>query len=405
MVGGLMAVTPAYIKYRANGADQFIRFHAVVSEGHEASTQITSYPTQTGFQISNHSIRKNRKVSINAIITNTLIKGGATSYEYSNNNSKDIFEALESLVNSATPCEVVTNLTVYKPVIFSGFKTTQTAGLVDAIDFTLSGEEVMVASTIARTAPKVLQFDLVPATDIEKVKEELRKANINVDEAESTEQVKDLTKVDAVSTKPRSVISQAKGYLGEDFSFESTDATGNPIKITYICTGLDYTTNTYTYDVHTDDTETVNTDKESLNLFGLEIDPSNGVSAAGACFVDRSTTLLEDTTNDVVKTAQGELQKSVYGAYYKAVNLLGDSDAGQAIMGLAIDCITAGAVGTIDPGVNSSIYDTSLPTVEDMIGGAKVSGNQTVNNTGRVLAPVTFTKVSRANNNFGFFGG
>ena len=144
----------AYIKFKLDTADQDfieIRFHSVIFEDHEVSNEITKFPVQSGFNISNHSIRKNRKVNLSAIVTDTQMLYSGEFYDYSKegngkdnsiSNSRRMHEMLTTLVREAVSCTVVTNLDTYTPVIFNRFKTKQEAGMTDAMTFILSGEEV-----------------------------------------------------------------------------------------------------------------------------------------------------------------------------------------------------------------------------------------------------------------------
>lgn len=46
---------------------------AMIKEGHSASNEVTSYPVGTGFNISNHVIKKNRILTLNGIVSNAIM--------------------------------------------------------------------------------------------------------------------------------------------------------------------------------------------------------------------------------------------------------------------------------------------------------------------------------------------
>jgi len=211
---------PAMISYTLEGDEvaQTISFHEVISEAHVSSSEITKYPVQNGFQVSNHVIRKNRVVTIEGIITNTQLAGSSTFRNYSEtNNSATVFEALEALVNTGTTCEVVTNLGIYTPVLFNKFTTKQAAGTMDSMRFIISGEELILANSVNGTAPRTLSFAaLSPAASVARIIE-LEKVGIEVCDC--------------------SIISEANLVNGESFVLDGVDEFGLPTKTTYVSNG------------------------------------------------------------------------------------------------------------------------------------------------------------------------
>jgi hypothetical protein len=57
---------------------EFIAFPATMEEVLESSATVSKYPVQQGFEISNHMIRHNRKISLSAIVPETINGGIAT---------------------------------------------------------------------------------------------------------------------------------------------------------------------------------------------------------------------------------------------------------------------------------------------------------------------------------------
>jgi hypothetical protein len=143
--------TPASIKYlSANSRVNEIRFHGVVSEGHKTSTQLTKYPVQSGFVVTNHAITQNRKVTLVGLISDVILMG-SNSVSYSTTSpTAEVFKVLNQLVLNKVPCRVVTNLGVYDPVIFTSADSSQGVGAMNIMQVTMSGEELQIADDTVR---------------------------------------------------------------------------------------------------------------------------------------------------------------------------------------------------------------------------------------------------------------
>ena len=154
-------VTPARIEFEQDGEVYRIDFHASMSEGHQATSTITSFPVALGFDVSAYGLEHNAKVALDGIITDVVLSeaGAALSAEawtssvengkqihvespeqldpsgsnnkmlgtdgltYGRHNSKIVFKTLKSLVESRKVCKVVTNLYIYDSVVFTSFQT------------------------------------------------------------------------------------------------------------------------------------------------------------------------------------------------------------------------------------------------------------------------------------------
>lgn len=359
--------TPARIEYKLNGETQILRFHSVISEGHDASSEITKYPTQEGFQVSNHAIRHNRKVSIEAVISNILIGDGDTSYIYSSNNSKTVFEILESLVNARIKCEVITNLGIYSPVVFNKFTTKQVAGFVDSMKFTISGEELQTSEITGKAAPSKLAKSPVLPERIPSIKTKLEEIEIE--------------------TCSNPLVEEAGMVLGEDFSIESVSDTGEVITTTYVFKSKDPVTGEYIYETHVTGQDVYSIDVGGTNLGGVCPTPLEaGINDVSECLIDGAVDIATETITEVIDTAMGELKKSIYGAYYEVTGMT-ENEAGSALAGMAAGCAVRGITGN-----NSEvpyIPGESLPTTNDIIEGATKFGNELVNPS-EVVETVTF---------------
>lgn len=384
--------TKAQIKYVVgegeDAVESILRFHSVVAEEHEITTEVTKFPVQSGFNISNHAIKKNRKVSVSGLVSNHLIIGSEEFHEYGGNNSRVMFETLKNLVRQAIPCEVNTNLGDYTPVIWTKFKTKQMAGKTDIMEFTISGEEVQLGLTVNQTAPTILVFTPLTAEERQARVDELLGAGIVVpEEAE---------------------LSQCQVDMNESFQVETTGTNGETSIATYERDSFDSTSNTYSHKMHTSDTAVaepapttyinwIRVISEEAGIKALpEVDLVAGASTATACLVDGSKGLVLDTASDLVNTAVGELTKSIYGAAYGIFGVNGDTGIGQTLLALGVDCLVAGTIGSVDStAVNEEDFnENTWPTGNEALEGAASIGNGVATDTLGVAAPTTLTKIS-----------
>lgn len=347
--------TPAWISYEDdNGNLQELRFHAVISEGHEAQTQITKFPVQTGFSVSNHAIRQNRKVVIEGIISNTPIAGTKTAYVYGSDNQVIVFNALEALVNSATVCEVVTNLGLYDPVVFNRFTTKQAAGSVDSMQFTLYGEEVQVKSTINKTAPKAINFSKVPDVDYQATLDSLTRAGFEAKEGVYLE--------------------TGECELGTDFTIATKDNKGADTTTTYINKGYDPVKGTYKYEVHVEAEEVAEEVESGVSLFSIA---GVAASSTSTCLAEDGFALAVDAVEGVTNTVFGTLRNSFYGHVQNLTNL-GGSTAGNALLGMGADCVVAGAMDGFDAFADEVVPNTAVASSVGLPGTQAVVDQLTV---------------------------
>jgi len=365
-----------------------LRFHSIESESHAATAEVTKYTVQTGFELANNSIRKNRTVELNAYVSNTVVIGQGQDYTYGANNSKAIFQELERLVNERVPCTVDTNLGQYNPVIFTKFTTKQTAGMINAMQFTISGEEVQVSTVLNKSAPKALVFRAVPETLVEARRTELRNAGLDVKDTDE--------------------LQEAPITYGKSFTMDTFDSAGNPQVTTYEYLSTNETDGSYLYKVHTTNTEVFKTPTAgTFNVFGLQLpdipaipsydDISSkaipGISTAASCVAASTVELALNIANDYIDTAVGELQRSIYGAVYELVNISptgSSSDIGQALIGIGVGCTVAGIVsGATETDLSDEFEYPDIPTVDSMVSSAKDIGAKTVNTSVDIVTRVS----------------
>ena len=345
--------TPASIQYTpVGGTTQYINFNAVVSEDHEAKATITKYPVQEGFHVSNHSIRHNRKVVLEGVITDVQIEGPRNT-NYGLTPSFTVKESLDALVNSGFECTVTTNLGTYTPVVFSRFKTKQKAGMMDSMHFTISGEEIIKVDTNNFTAPAPIVFVEVNGPERVALVDELALSGIYVDDCDR--------------------LSQGDFNRGEDFIIDGVDDAGDQVSTTYKYGGIDPSTGKSFYEVHYSDlavgvstVSRVTNDPCAQATFSEKL--VAGVSQVSECLLNEAVSVFEEAAEDMIDTAMGRLQKSIYGAFYDTVTM-GD-EYGSMLAAAGVGCIVRGVTGAD----NSFPYlpGESLPTTAEIMEGAKV---------------------------------
>lgn len=372
--------TPATIEYTTkDGAVQVIRFHTVISEGHDAKNVITSYPVQDGFNISQHSVRQNRKVAIEGIFTNSLLEGSGM-VEYSRtNNSKEMFKVLQSLVQSSTVCKVVTNLGVYHPVVFVAFQTTQKEGMVDSMQFSISGEEVQIASVVAATLPRPLDFKILSSAE----KQNLGK----------------LWEDSGLKLVDEMIVSKATHTLGKDFMVETNDISGESFNVHYVAKNYDDLSKTYTYEQSSDALlsekaseaisggftiagyETPTITEESIIKYSTDLAIGfTGCVIGGA--VDLATGYVRKTIDDAVDSVTDEILNLIK---------IGGTILSNPLAGMAANCLIA----SVDDLVTNGATDDPLEKVERYKDSIKQKGIDFKNNTMK-LTNVDLVKIEAA---------
>ena len=116
-----------------------IEFSCVIDEEHTVENEITGYPVETGFIVADHAIKKNRKISLNIIIGNTLNTGTKVStLENSGltavgtvlptdiiSDAQKAHDAFTVIAMEARECQVSTIYGVYNNAIITKYSTKQ----------------------------------------------------------------------------------------------------------------------------------------------------------------------------------------------------------------------------------------------------------------------------------------
>lgn len=362
--------TPAHIIYQtANGEEQVINFHAVINEEHQASSQITKYPVQTGKHITNHAIRNNRSLSLSGAYSNYVFSssdrfagediGVLPAREmFGSDTNKVMFEVLESLVQSGQECKVITNLGIYDPVVFNKFSTKQAAGTVDTLNFTISGEEIVKVTETNDNAPIPLAFNVLAGAKRESAVFELESLGISV--------------------SPEDEVSKVDWNIGDDVSITDVDEVGNSVKTTFVFKGRDPATSLPNYEVHFSES--------AVQVAGLEAESNadtccsnlsdeeklrnkiqTKIGSVSDCFTDEIIDQTLQEVDDSFSTAIGKLNKSDYGYLYDTTS--GDGK-GAAVIKAGIGCVVQTVTDSEETDPFSAI-NSALPTVDYMFDGAQ----------------------------------
>lgn len=365
----------------ASAVESTLRYHSVVVEEHEIKSEVTGFPAQTGFVVSNHAIIKNDKISITGIVTDTPIVGTETFHQFGLDNKKIAFATMRKLVRNATPCRVQTNLGVYENVIFTSFKTKTDKDWVNAMQFRFSGEAIQPSQSKDSTTPALVVFSTLSDT--------ARDASVAALEAVG---------FDVSNT---ATLSTATVDLGGSFSIESFNSAGLPITSVFENIGRDAATGKQKFKLHTSDImtaiadvedraiSTITTYADNVDLPELpDVGLSKGASEAAACLADRAIDSVSSRASGYINTSAGYLKESIYGALSGIILLDTDANFGQLLPTFGTGCNVLSAVGL--PGDLDELSEaTGLPTVEEAVAAAAEVGTDVAFNAITTITRIT----------------
>ena len=371
--------TPAQILYPAYDdvgqllpleSQQRIDFHAVIAEAHSVGAEITKYPVQTGFHVSNNSIRQNRVVTLEGIITNHSIDYQGTSQNYGTpvdssvsvgklrnygiKATNRVFQELEELIINGIECRVITNLGEYLPVVFSKFDTKQQEGMVDSMHFKLSGEEIIQVDADTEGGSVPLSFtDLIGAAFDAKL-QSLATAGLPVSGC--------------------SRLTEATVPIGQNFHIDEVDASGQTVTTSYVYVGIDSTTGEVQYRSKLDEKtvaqagaySNASTSTDPCKESGVLKSIKNTAMQATDCFIDQASEIVEDAVVDAIDTAVGKVAGEIRNAFYDTVGFENNTIAALASAG--VGCVARSVTGNINSG--NYIPGESLPTGQQIFDGA-----------------------------------
>jgi hypothetical protein len=355
---------------------------------------------QTGFVVSNHAIRRNRKIAIDALITNTPVVGVQGSHHWQSlDNSSAGFAILQHLVNNAVLCNVVTNIGIYTNVIFDRFATQQGEGMIDAMRFVLSGQEIQVKNSFTKTAPSPAIFTVVRDTYKGAALQALHRAGLTGVTLEDT-------------------ISQA--VVSGSFGVKVTDGLGNESMMTYEQEARDAVSNAFIYSTKFTGGKLFRNSlsQPQFNFFSLNGIPGDGElsgdelrnAARGAlegtmsCVEVGLTNLTYYIGDKLIETAVGWAKDSIYGAFGKDVTVPGGA-LGQILWNIGTECLITGGKqfgagivqAILTPAEIKAAKEATLPTTKDLIAAADKLGEDRA--AGKVTMPnnkMVVTKITKA---------
>ena len=346
----------------AAAVESTLRFHSVVVEDHKISAEVTGFPAQTGFVVSNHSIVKNDVISIVGIVTDTPIYGTDTFHQFGLDNKKIAFATMRALVRNSTPCTVRTNLGTYVNVIFTGFSTKTDKDWVNAMQFKFTGEAIQPSTSKDSTTPALVAFSKLNDTAREARVTALESVGFNVDVS--------------------AIISEAKVDLGGSFSLDSFNASGIAITTVFEYMGADEASGKKRFMLHTSDVLTAIADVEDRSISTIttyasnldlpelpDVGLSKGASEAAACLASRSIDSVSSRASGYINTASGYLKESIYGAVSGIILIDTDANFGQLLPSFGTGCNVLSAVG-LPSTIDELSTATGLPTVEESVAAA-----------------------------------
>lgn len=386
--------TKAQITYQVDGVESVLRFHSVIVEEHEISTEITSYPTQRGYVVANTAIKKNPKISIIGAVTNSPLIGVNEFRQYGLDNSKTVFAALKALIDGAVPCVVDTNLGQYTQVVFNNLKSKQEKGETNAATFVLKGQDIQVSEDDSSNAPTLIVFN-------------------EISTAKRATRVAELSTI-GIDVPTDAILSEGSVDLNGSFSIETFNEAGTAMTTVYEHVGYDTLDKVSQYMIHTSDVEiapfavkdtfdwrTTIGGAIASTITELPADESAlGAAQLAQELIAGSVGTVERIASGYLNTAIGDLEESVYGGRYGLTKLNTNAHLGQIISALGIDDFVVDGLGGLSE-VADDLTDNLSGATEAI--ATAVGLGQEINGT-PAKAMATVIKITRADNARDFFG-
>jgi len=218
------------------------------------------------------------------------------------------------------------------------------------MEFTITGEEVQISTTVAGTAPKIMTFKALVGAELANRVEQLKAAGIDICADAS--------------------IGECVMDMGQDYIIKDLDTAGNSVASTLIATGQDAVTGSWMYDMHTSATELyqagVNVTQDVIggaqDFLGKI---TSGFNPVGDCLVDAAVDVAEEATTDFLNTEMGKLKKSLYGALYSTMEMT-DNEYGQTLIHAGVGCLVRGVTNNPETRFPYSPGE-GLPTVANIV--------------------------------------
>jgi len=125
--------------------DQQLIFDAVVVEAHKSHIDITKYPVESGFLVSDHAIRRNRLVNLEVVTANQHFReSDAMGNSPISDRVRGHFDVLNDLCLRGELVTVTTNLGVYTDCIITDVNIVQDPKTIMVMRGTVTLEQLFV---------------------------------------------------------------------------------------------------------------------------------------------------------------------------------------------------------------------------------------------------------------------
>lgn len=116
---------------------------AVLSEDHQYSSRVTSYPIESGTQISDHIIKEPEIVTINGVVSDTPINIFAPF-----NRSINAFERLVQVYNNREPITVITGIKTYLNMVMTNLSVPRNFQSGQSLNFNITLQKIFVDTSV-----------------------------------------------------------------------------------------------------------------------------------------------------------------------------------------------------------------------------------------------------------------
>lgn len=121
-----------------------IDLDVTISEQHNYSSRVTSYPVENGTILSDHIINEPDRLVLQTLVTDTPLSILSLS-----NRSSDVFNRLVEIQQRRELVQVVTGLKVYDSMAITSLDVPRTANTGQALVFTIELQKVIIDSTVS----------------------------------------------------------------------------------------------------------------------------------------------------------------------------------------------------------------------------------------------------------------
>lgn len=151
---------------------------AFVEERHTMSAQITQYPVEEGFNISEHVTHNPDGLTLHCFVGPQPVKilGGILNITSLKNQAYQVYEALVVLKEMSDPIEVITGLRVYDNMIIDSINITRNKDNGQSLEFDIGFSQIIIVQSLE--------------TDIPANKQARRKANSKVNKGYSNTEMR-----------------------------------------------------------------------------------------------------------------------------------------------------------------------------------------------------------------------